>query len=185
MLLVLLVETEPLVPTYGKEHVTITGVSDALRRRHFCELQEERRSAHRVVTDGAMPERLGPILRTSNVGMDARSKLWGIYESILTERAVVRDEYHPRMTPDDEAKYPTQDSYIRENTASWKAEVQLVVLIGHHLVLENGPEIADSESSSWEHGEQLAWMYAPECDLLDQVQIRAGRAGGQSAISGA
>jgi hypothetical protein len=83
----------------------------------------------------------------------------------------------PRHKDEDGA--PAQDEFIRGNGESWKTEARLLPLIVHRLVPEDGPEAADSESSSEEHGEDLTRIYAPGCESLDQARNRTGRVGGR------
>jgi hypothetical protein len=52
-----------------------------------------------------------------------------------------------------------QEDLIRDNVALWRTEVQLVALGGHYLVMDNGPEVADSESPGEEHGETVTTIW--------------------------
>jgi hypothetical protein len=71
--------------------------------------------------------------------------------------------------------------------AYWTIDAQAIALGRPRPVLEDGPEVADSETSSEGHGEEIMNMYAPGCESLDQSRIRGaisgsvitGRAGGQ------
>jgi hypothetical protein len=84
-------------------------------------------------------------------------------------------------------------SFVQENIDFWKTEAKFAALGRHHPVVEDRPEITDSEGSGDEHGEELSGMYAPGSESLEQVRMteeqaerlrNQGRAGGQGTFSG-
>jgi hypothetical protein len=82
------------------------------------------------------------------------------------------DDCRPKLIADGDLGAISQNEYVRDSIESWKPEAQRVAMSGHHLVLQDGMEIADSESSSQEHGEELTGMYAPGCESLDRKDRR-------------
>jgi hypothetical protein len=90
--------------------------------------------------------------------MDQRSELWDLYEAILPEWISWHEDFRQQLTADDDACRFEQKEFTRDSTAYWKSEARLVALSAYRLVLEDGPEVADSESSSEEHGEEPTGM---------------------------
>jgi hypothetical protein len=58
----------------------------------------------------------------------------------------------------DDAWVFAQEDIMKGDMAWSTTEAQCVALCGHHFVLEDGPEVADSESSGENHGQDLTGM---------------------------
>jgi hypothetical protein len=81
------------------------------------------------------------------------------------------DDFVPRLIPDDDARALEHEDLIKETIAWWKTDAQLVALIGHRLVPEQGLDVAHSESSSEEKWEELTGKYSPGRDAVDQALL--------------
>jgi hypothetical protein len=174
------------------------GVVEALRWKHYRDQRMTQRADPRVVIYAPILTELLQVFATrSTHGITPESvydheRLYIAYSQggQGCEPAILPYEFHrlkraaPRQTPrayDESAK--------SDNIFRW-AHVQECIMLSQHadlagrsFVLEEGPEICDSDQVEEDHREVLEGMYAPGCESLDQSRI--GRAGRLSTVSGA
>jgi hypothetical protein len=155
----------------------------------------EKRPCKRIAIYPRELTKFGLALSTGNVGMDDQSELWPIYEAILNEQDTWRDDRRPLVMEEMEE--------TRGKHEGWMEEAKLIAVGSFMLVLEDGPDVCNSESSAEysDHGEEWAIsdMYTPDMlnekgqPILDRARmtedqvrrIRERRAGGSGTVSGA
>jgi hypothetical protein len=103
--------------------------------------------------------------------MDPEADLWHAHEAVLAELSDWRDDCHPRLGPEDDAWRLMKKGVEQEQATIWIADAKLTALEGHLLVLDDGLDICDSESSSEDHGEELEGMYAHGCESLAAARL--------------
>jgi hypothetical protein len=98
--------------------------------------------------------RLKTVATTGNVRHEQESELLPFYKMMLQELAKWRGDCTLGLVPDDEPERLGPQRISTEQNGQSVAEVEIAALEGRRLVLEDGPEICDSESSS-DRGEEL------------------------------
>jgi hypothetical protein len=65
-----------------------------------------------------------------------------------------------------------------ESCGDWMNDVRSIAVGGYKRVLEDVPDVCDSESSAeyGDHGEELADGYAPGCSSLAQARMTEAQA---------
>jgi hypothetical protein len=147
----------------------------------------------RVVIYPRILSKLRLVLSTTNVGMDDQAELCPLCEGISSEQ----DTWHPSCRPivvsEDDRKLEQWDD-TQDLCEDWMAEAKIVAVDSYMMVLEDGPDACDSESSDEysDRTEELRGMCTPDMlgedgkPVLDRARmtedqarrLRERRAGG-------
>jgi hypothetical protein len=91
------------------------------------------------------------------------------YERIMQECSGWRDDCKPIFVREDSeaiGNWPV----LAENVKIWMEDARLIAVGGYRRVLENGPDVCDSESDSEnsDHGEEIPYTSAYTAEMLDE-----------------
>jgi hypothetical protein len=181
----------------SRESVALSAIADAVGWRHALEITSDpnyRRRCQRVIMYPRLPK-FSTLMITGNVGLDMDGGHDIAYERIMNECQTWHEDCRPLFMPEDSsdlARWPA----LAQHAAEWMEGGKCIGVAGYRKVLEDGPDVCESESDSEhsDHGEE--WSYAEmshrKCWVqtedqkkrLASARRRSGRAGGLVTVGG-
>jgi hypothetical protein len=159
--------------------VCLAGVAEAVQWAHILETCLPKRTSQRVVIYPPSLTKLKTVLATWNAGLGMEDGHDIAYERILSACSLY--ENPPVFFSANSSDFGGLD--IADKVRLWMHTAAQVSTGGRRQVLENGPDVYDSENDSEneDHGEVLSVMYTPDIPLdarhkLSEAQANALRA---------
>jgi hypothetical protein len=148
--------------------VSLAAVAEAVEWAHVLETCLPKRTTQRVVIYPPSLSKLETVLVTDNIGLDMEDGHDIAYQRILT--ACSKYESPPIFFPANSQDFGGLD--IADKVQVWMHTAAHVSTGGRRQVLENGPDVCDSESDSEneDHGEVLSGMYTANIPLDSKGQ---------------
>jgi hypothetical protein len=140
--------------------VFLAGVAEAVESAHVIETCLPKRTTQRVVIYPPSLSKLETVLVTGNIGLDTENGHDIAYERISSACSLY--ESPPMFVPSDSQYFRGLDS--ADKVSLWIHTSAQISTGGRRPVLENGPDVCDSESDSEneDHGEVLSGMYTAD-----------------------
>jgi hypothetical protein len=146
----------------SRESVTISAIAEAVGRRHELENTSDPnhlRRGQRIIVYPKFLSKFSTGMITGNVGLDMDGGHDTTDERIMDEFQMWREDCRPIFMPEDSsdiARWPA----LAQHAAEWMKDAKRIAVAGYGQVLEDGPDVCDSESDSEnsDHGEK--WSYA-------------------------
>jgi hypothetical protein len=151
-----------------REEVALSGIADALAWRHALEMPDGPDFVplgRRIVVYPEFLDKLGPIFETGDLSLDPVESRRPAYEAILTQSISWPVTSRPIMLPagDQRLSLWLPGDW---NVFGWMLDARRIAVSGYWQVLEDGPDVCDSESDAEysDDGEQWSYaeMYTPE-----------------------
>jgi hypothetical protein len=154
--------------------VTLAVVAEAVEWAHVLETGLPKRTGQRIVIYPPSLLKLDAVLESLDAGSDTKDGHDIAYQRIFS--ACAKYERPPAFFPVDSQDFGGLD--ISEKIPFWMHTAAQVSTGGRRQVLENGPDVCDSESDSEneDHGEVLSWMYTVNIPLERLPNRRAVQA---------
>jgi hypothetical protein len=150
------------------ESVMLSAIAEGVSWRHALENTPDanyKRRGQRVIVYPKFFSNFSVVMTTRNIGFDLEGGHIIAHERIMTECQLWDESCRPIFMPEDSsnvARWPA----LAQHAAEWMEETKLIAVAGYSQMLEDGPDMCDSESDSEnsDHGDMWSYtdMYTPE-----------------------